>query len=152
MDILSYVMGQKSTPSSDASSNSTTVNVNTVQTVTGTLSDPWGDIDITELKSALANQRASAQLTIDGTYLGASGYYYFPVRGWSDSYNDFLSISAYGSGNGSINNANGLYIRWRDGSFDEGEMLRSGSLVQISSNSELLAIPSTVSIVWHPLD
>ena len=153
MDILSYVLGQKSAPSIDTNSNSTTVNVNFRQTVTGTLSDPWENIDITKLKSALANQYASAWLYIDGTYLGASGYYYFPVREWSDGNNDFLSISAYGSGNGSINNASGLYMVWYGdtGSFDEGEMLRSGNLVQISSSSEILAIPSTVEVIWHPL-
>lgn len=45
-------------------------NPNYVETITGTLANPWGVVRYSELKNELANNNASCKLVIDATSIG----------------------------------------------------------------------------------
>lgn len=111
----------------------------TTKTVTGTLANPWGDLDHKELETAIMNQNAFVNLTIDASALGAGE---ITSRPSADEYGMFTngasvtsySVSAYG-------------IEWNgSGSLSFAAMSNNGTYVDISPYAT--ALPTTMTVVY----
>ena len=121
-------------------------NPNTVETVTATASNPFGDIDLSKLATALANKEASAYIDVDGSALGAG------------TISSVLQAneSAFGSSGASllsdsVSSASAFQFLWgvSNGNVTIAKMLSGGNLVNLYNYAS--ALPTTLTIVWHPL-
>lgn len=130
-------------------------NPNSVQTITGTLAEPWGDFDkAEELSAAIENGNASAKLTLDISVLQAG---LDTIRAWlyagviDDQYAAFFTSAAQFDSEGITLGFEACIFFSFDGN------VRSSYLeAQIGADySDLSAyaslIPTTLTIIWHPL-
>ena len=119
-------------------------NPNTVQTITGTLANPWGDVDPDELGAKLESLDASANITIDASALGA---------GEINSRMNGNSVSVYTNGasipSDSASDATAYVVSWLHGSLTIAKMLSGGNIVNISPYASMLT--TSITIIWHPL-
>lgn len=115
-------------------------NPNTEQTVTGTLANPWGDIDPVELTSAIGTRDADASITIDASALGAGTVY-----GRLGATNHLYVTGA------NLTDSTMAYEVIYDlvGVLYSAKMLSGGQVVDISQYASVL--PATIVVVWHPL-
>lgn len=115
-------------------------NPNTEQTVTGTLANPWGDIDPVELASAIGTRDADVSITIDASALGAG------TVGGRLGATDHMYVTGANLTDGTT-----AYevIWWSDGVLSSAKMLSGGQVVDISQYAT--ALPTTIYVVWHPL-
>lgn len=115
-------------------------NPNTDQTVTGTLANPWDDIDPVELASAISTRDADASIVIDASALGAG-----TVSGRLGATNHMYVTGA------NLTDSTTAYevIWWADGVLYTAKMLSGGQVVDISPYATML--PTTIVVVWHPL-
>lgn len=123
-------------------------NPNMVQTITGTLADPWGDLDHQELFDALSHNNASCRLAVDLTEIAMGS-----LTTLLFAEEDKTSPDAYSSG-ASITSSE-VYrcyqARWSyiDGDLCAFTAVLSGVYQDLSSYAS--AIPTTLTIIWHPL-
>lgn len=118
-------------------------NPNTVQTITGTLANPFGSVDADTLGPALDSMNASATFVADASALGA-GTVIARLGGNSDtiwgngaSFDISDSVSAFG-------------LTWvSSGSLVFAKMFSGGNVIDISTYASM--IPTTLTVVWHPL-
>ena len=116
-------------------------NPNYVETITGTLENPWGNVTASDFAAALASNEVSATLQIT---VGTATALVNPVI--SGSYLIF-SVAAYGSSGWSViasaaylvSNGRLLYAFYQQG----------GTLTDLKSMSE--SISTTLTIIHHPL-
>lgn len=119
-------------------------NPNYVETVTGTLANPWGDVSYSELLDAVNNNNATCKLAVDATAIdfgiipmivssGGSFLYSELVAYASNAVSGWVALVANYSGTGVLETAYAL----RDGT--------AISLLPFSSS------PTTLTIVHHPL-
>ena len=118
-------------------------NPNTVQTVTGTLANPWGDIDVSKLFTDLENEEATAYLTIDASALGAGTIPTVLKTGSSNIYASGANIGI------ALSDTSAYYIIWYQGTLTDARMLSGGNVVDISSYASV--ITTSLTVVWHPL-
>ena len=118
-------------------------NPNTVETITGTLDDPWGSVDVAALVTALGNLGVTANMTVDGSTLDA-GTFAADVR----IKNSNLSFSVANL-SGAV--AGACEANWSaaDGSMLNAYLLVDSTKTDISSYAA--SIPTSTVIVWHPM-
>lgn len=115
-------------------------NPNTEQTVTGTLANPWGDVDPVELASAIGTRDADASIVIDASALGAG------TVGGRLGATDRL----YVNGANLVDGTMAYDVIWGpDGTLYDAKMLSGGQVVYISQYATML--PTTIIVIWHPL-
>lgn len=140
-------------------------NPNRVETITGTLADPWGEVDLNELYASLftlgegsthATPSATAYIFIDASALHYGSVYLFLTAQSPGSLTPtFRANGSDIAGAGGI--ATDVYWYANDGALsdaylgtidisdDEG----SGSVINLYQYAEY--IPTTLTIIWHPL-
>ena len=113
-------------------------NPNSVQTITGTAANPWGDVDYAELAEAISNNNASATI---GYELGDTILYPRPMVANSSSlWASMLNSGADGGWTAFYNSS---------GAITSLKALVSGSPVDYISYAPF--VTSTLTIIWHPL-
>lgn len=122
-------------------------NPNQQQVVTGTAANPFGEINVSELKTAIRNGDASAVIFMDMTQLVGSTYnipFAIPA-----SSSDFLSASAV-SIDLSGNNTKALEVAWDDtGDIFVLKSFLNGHATDAKQYARM--IQTTLTINWHPL-
>ena len=121
-------------------------NPNTVQTITGTVSDPFGDVDVNELINAITSNNATVYVEVDTTVLSGGIYLMCGVQ-------DYTSIRFYYVDSGSQGghallgsyNEHGLEFMYLLTASDDG----TGSVTDIMSYASI--VTTTLTIIWHPL-
>ena len=115
---------------------------NTVQTVTGTVGDPFGDIDYTTLRDALKNDEATAKISF--TYLTYNVSFF--LRADNEIYGNTAFIDA----------RNDVYLAafatWHE--FDYLEAYMVGTQTQntiVDATATVGSLTSTLDVIWHPL-
>lgn len=122
-------------------------NPNQKQVVTGTAANPFGDVDVSELKSAMMAGGASATIFMDTSQLVGSSYtipFDTPTSATS-----FLAVSnAYvDTAFDSVNAVRGV---WKDdGSVYVLDAFTNGHAVDAEEYASM--IPTVLTIIWHPL-
>lgn len=133
-DITSYILGKKSGGGGS--------NPNTVQTVTGTMANPWGDVGFEAIRAALATGNASAimdiqsdVLSIDTTLFLTAGVDNITAScGHVDTTNYFAFTGIFPTGDG----APTLRLYTKNAGYVDGSAYAS-------------IINSTLTITWHPM-
>ena len=115
-------------------------NANKVETVTGTVADMFGDVDVATLKSALESKGASVYLTADASALGMSTIigdlrYGLVAEGATVTSDSVLAYTAIWNVDGTLSS----FYMTTDGT----------TFTDISPYASL--ITTTLTIVWHPL-
>lgn len=130
-------------------------NPNRVETITGTLADPWGDFDdAKELNTALHDGNASAYLALDISALQV-GYNEIvePLIGTSMA-SDYASFKSSGADLSSVGldyaTAVIIYFNFDDVVRPPQLYAQVGdTFADLSDYASL--IPTTLTIIWHPL-
>lgn len=118
-------------------------NPNTTQTITGTLNAPFGSVDIGALGTALSSMNASAYFEADASALGA-GTVSARLAG------DNTGIWGNGASFGVSDSVIAFGLSWgSSGSLTFAKMFSDGNVMDISPYGSM--IPTTLTIVWHPL-
>jgi len=119
-------------------------NPNTVQTITGTLDDPWGDLDYAEFRAALIANEATAKIAADATSLGF-GTIEQPVQA-GDNMSTFTDGCFIDGENITAND-----IRWDStiGDLVTFAIFANGTVADAIQYASL--VPTTLTIIWHPL-
>lgn len=122
-------------------------NPNSVQTITGTLDDPWGDVDYDELSEALQSGNATAIIEADATALGF-GTITQPVQktvGINNLYSDGAAIDV------SSSNATANTLEWGNttGNIAKFAIYAGGTITDALAYASL--VPTELTIIWHPL-
>lgn len=119
-------------------------NPNTVETVSGTLANPFGNIDLTELATALASKDATAYLDINASALGVGTISSKPSVNGSEG-----NIYITGS-NIEGNDVSAYNITWNaSGELIIANMFMGGNVTSILPYEDNLT--TTLTVVWHPL-
>lgn len=119
-------------------------NPNTKQTVTGTLANPWGNIDIDALATALTNKNATAYIDIDASALSAGTISSKPSVS-TEEHNIYITGS-----NIEDNNVSAYNITWSPtGVLLIANMFMGGNVTSILSYKD--NITTSLTVVWHPL-
>lgn len=122
-------------------------NPNQKQVVTGTASNPFGEINVSELKAAIRSGDASATIFMDTSQIMGSSYtipFDTPTSATS-----FLAVSnAYvDTASDSVNAVRGV---WKDdGSVYVLDAFTNGHAVDGKEYASM--IPTVLTIIWHPL-
>lgn len=126
-------------------------NPNYVQTVTGTLRNPWGnvgDIDIKELSTAITPRikEATAYIDIDATALNF-GHIYSILTNYS-----LQKIAAQGADIAStVDKSNAFTSEWsNNGVLLSANAFAGGNIMDLLSYAD--SLPTTLTIVWHSLE
>lgn len=135
-------------------------NPNRVQTITGTLAEPWGDVGFDALFEALplyhddtttTARNATAIIRIDGTSLGM-GSAKLPLHSYESGLSDFI----YGDGIAIL--AKGFLAAeggWKKDGICEANIYTGSSQDWTYTETDIeayaSAIPTTLTIIWHPL-
>lgn len=123
-------------------------NPNYVETIEGTLANPWGNIDPSELQQSVLARNASVEMDIDATELGF-GHIYLTME-------QFLNTSL-GIGFTGVLNTGIFPERWTalivgytlNGLFQEALLLQAESVTAMGQQAS--AAPTTLTIIHHPL-
>lgn len=121
-------------------------NPNTIQTVTGTLANPFGDINAAELRTALLNKEATGYLTIDASALSAG-----TINGLLVSNSELQTIYSNGANiYTSVETSTAYNVVWDlTKELLRAQMLSGGNIVAIEQYQD--NIPTSLTVVWHPL-
>lgn len=133
-DITSYILGKKSGGGGS--------NPNTVQTVTGTMANPWGDVDFEAIRAALATGNASATMDIQSDVLNIHATLFLTADvnnitascGYVDTTNYYAFTGIFPIGG----TAPTLYLYSKNAGYVDGSAYAS-------------IINSTLTITWHPM-
>lgn len=135
-------------------------NPNRVQTITGTLDDPWGDVGFDALFEALPHyndddtitaRNATAIIKIDGTALGM-GSAKLPLRSYDGGLRKFINgdgISTWDYG------FLAAVSSWEKDGIYEANIYTGSSQDWTYTKTDVeeyaSVIPTTLTIIWHPL-
>ena len=126
-------------------------NPNYVETITGTLGNPWGNIDLQGLYDELVAGDASATITfLRGTTERTRMTLFFePDTDVAAGDNAFYTEGVYLTGS----NMNVYSLYWYTGELEEANYTSGASAkaIDFSDNAEMLAKVTTLTIVHHPL-
>lgn len=137
-------------------------NPNRVQTITGTLANPWANVSIDEYKSfceALEDNGANAIIEVKASALGLPNTNFrdfLPYDIGTDYYLQIFKGDAQVNGTAraisfiySIMNNVVALNQAHYGEFEVTDGSGSGSVTDLSQYASL--IPTTLTIIWHPL-
>ena len=118
-------------------------NPNTTQTITGTLDDPWGSVDLAELVTALGSNGATVTLTMDASALSA-GTYMSDILLRSNKLDFSFAQLTFGTG-GAVN------VSWdaSTGALTLCKVLRDDVVSDLTDYAS--SVTTSAVIVWHPL-
>ena len=126
-------------------------NPNYVETITGTLGNPWGNIDLQSLYDELVAGDASATITfLRGTTERTRMTLFFePDTDVAAGDNAFYTEGVYLT----ASNMNVYSLYWYAGELEEANYTSGASAkaIDFSDNAEMLAKVTTLTIVHHPL-
>lgn len=122
-------------------------NPNRVQTITGTLDDPWGDVDSNELGEALQSGNATAIIEADATALGF-GIIMQPVQQTVEIHNLFSNGANVDELSSSVI-ANTVEWGSTTGSILRFAIYDGGTVTDALAYASL--VPTELTIIWHPL-
>lgn len=122
-------------------------NPNYLETISGTLANPWGNADRAWLKSAVSGNEASAMMFVDGTAVGMQPITVLMSPTGSPSVLWF-STSNYDS---SIEQFQTVCFGWNtdSGALTEAVALINGTTVDLSDYATV--VHTTLTIIHHPL-
>lgn len=121
-------------------------NPNSVQVITGTLANPFGDVNLAELITAFNTGGASIFIAIDATVIGQGVFPDAPMN-WTSDYG--LSITGVTGNTSELLRA--ALINWSsiDGTLTYAVMYTGASGTDIESYASQM--PTTLTIYWHPM-
>ena len=120
-------------------------NPNTIQTVSGTAANPFGNIDKVALNAALLSNQATVKMELDFTVLGAGTVSAY-IKGVDTSrYDNAFELSV---GDAFVKSAGSM--SWDD---DGNILMLYMSQGDTSTNIKSYAsnVPTSMTIIWHPL-
>lgn len=124
--------------------SSSSKNRATRQTVTGTLANPFGSVDVANLGSALASMNATAYFEADASALGAETVSARLGGNATEIWGSGAIFDALGS------SVTAFGLNWDlNGNLTFAKMLNNGNVIDISTFASI--IPTTTTIMWHPL-
>ena len=142
MDLFNLAVARK------LSSGSGGGNPNTVKTITGTVASPWGNIDTSELYTAIANGNATAKIIIDGSAVGAGN-----IEAFFNARNDFIFFNGGNIGStGEYATRVGAYVvsyNAINGELMTMDMAQNGTVASMVSYASML--PTSLTVIYHPL-
>ena len=121
-------------------------NPNSVQVITGTLANPFGDVDLEELETAFDNGGASMTIIVDATVIG-QGVFPRAVMNWTSEYSFTLSsVRGY-----TTELVSAALVIWDSdtGNVSVATMYSGATGTDILSYAA--SIPTTLTIYWHPM-
>lgn len=120
------------------------VNPNYVETISGTLGNPWGNADRAWLKSAVSGNEASAMMIVDGTAIGMQSITVLMSPTGSPSVLWF-SASNYSE------QFQTICLGWNteSGALNVAVALINGTTVDLSTHAT--AVHTTLTIIHHPM-
>lgn len=122
-------------------------NPNQKQVVTGTAANPFGNVDVTELKSAMMTGGASATIFMDTSQLVGRSYT-VPFDTPTSATAFLTASSAYVDT--AFDSVHALYGVWEDdGSIYALASFTNGHAVDGTEYASM--IPTVLTIIWHPL-
>lgn len=119
-------------------------NPNTVDTVTGTLADPWGGLDFFDLCEAVYSDTATAMISFDASALG-----YGRIFGYLIPTSDTELIMTGADLDLNLNQNTSYLLEWLNGQLHKAYTQDSGTILDLSAYASV--IPSTLKIIWHPM-
>lgn len=117
-------------------------NPNYVETVEGTLENPWGSINFGTLAQALLDGEASALIEFDASALGAG-----VTR--NDARAEGAAVSLSGANVVSYGGYAYKIIWDSDGAIASAYMMNGNGVQDVSAYAS--RVPSTMTVTWHPL-
>ena len=122
-------------------------NPNHVQTITGTATNPFGDVNVSELKTAIMNSDANAEIFMDMTQLNGSTYNMpFDIPASESNFLETTAASVDIVGN----NTKAIEVAWNDnGDIYVLKSFLNGQATDAKQYAGM--IPTTLTIIWHPL-
>lgn len=135
-------------------------NPNSVQVIEGTLAEPWGDVGFDALYEALPfynddgtiiARNATAIIKLDGANLGM-GTAILPLHSTKTESNDFIVGDGFNTASGGFLAATGI---WNEDGVYEADVyqgsVQDGAYVDTNVKAYASLIPTTLTIIWHPL-
>ena len=140
-DPVSYILGKQSGGGGGGS------NPNYVETVTGTVASPWGNLDAAGLYAALQRGDATAKMLIDPSQLGLPAVEIFI----SPLVPGYISVQGIADGGANLSGWFAVQIGYNktNGEFIGAYLLQNGAVVDMSAYAGMIA--STITVIHHPL-
>ena len=129
--------------------NPVTVNLqnpNSIEIYTGTLDDPWGDLDLDGLLAQVNSGDVTMRMEIDGSELGLGTGNVFCSPFFDDSFN-FQGTGLFGSTVAAWYSAVASYTD--EGVFNEAYLLSDGTATDITEYAS--SITTTLTVMRHPM-
>lgn len=120
-------------------------NPNTKQTVSGTVANPFGGVNLEDLIEAILSENASAIITIDATNLGIAT----DIR----TYLTTTSTEGITVNGASVNDGvfQSFVLMWSpSGVLQVAQMLMGNTVADLSTYASVM--PTNLDILWHPLN
>ena len=140
LDPVSYKLGQA------AGGGGGSGNPNYVETITGTLANPWGEKSYSELVDGIVNLDASVTLIVDATSIGYDEYLLSVARGEAIMAGQ-LPLMSCGYSDGDWSAVYAFFTS--NGTLYQAMALSNGQTLDMTQYAALL--PTTLEIVHHPL-
>lgn len=131
------------------------VNPNSYEEISGTLSNPWGDIDPAELMAAMAavggHYETSASNVLLGITIPDMGSFVFPVAldYWENPTAFVASVLNYAPSIGVSTPQGGCVIYGSNGALLSAYMYVNGTLIDVAS--QMAQAPTLLHVYRHPL-
>ena len=117
-------------------------NPNSEEVITGTLAEPFGDHSVTELLSKVGT---SASIKLELSFGGTTGSVLLDSNG-EYLYGGYAAFDVSG-GQGSVTTA--FRLDYSERGIEVADALMSGTYTSLLSMAE--QIPTTTTIIWHPM-
>ena len=121
-------------------------NPNYVETITGTMANPWGSVDPATLQSAIIGNNATALLTVDASALGM-GTAYLVATPFALSNIAFQAVGGYGSTSNLWSAA--LVLYGTTGLLSAAMILQNDGVVNVREYAQ--SISTSLTVIHHPL-
>lgn len=124
-------------------------NPNYVETIKGTLANPWGDVDIVTLASQCLTNDATVYLLVDGTAIGMPEVELNLQRGGISAGIPFGAVGLHTTGDMIYLNGSIIIFKLSTGAVTTAIIHNDGAITDIlpyASN-----ISTTITIIHHPL-
>ena len=122
-------------------------NPNYMETIEGTLANPWGDIDPSELHQSVLSGDASVYLKIDATALGF-GHVEISLSPFQDSLIYFTGIATSGS---NVEGWMALALYYKlPGTFERARLLQNNTVTDMSQYATMLS--TVLTVIHHPMN
>ena len=121
-------------------------NPNYVETVTGTLANPWGSVTPATLQTAISGNNATALLTVDASAIGMGAAYLVATPFAQQA----IAFQAVGSSGSSVADWAAVDVAYgTNGTLTYAWINRSGAALDATAYAQ--SITTTLTIIHHPL-